>query len=99
MKRSLLDEALRRARREIESHPQKDNFLHWTFLVKNNRIISDGVNKHHEPPKCFGYHNQCNKGMSGFRPKWRSELDAIWRCRVNLRDCVAINVRLNRGGE
>lgn len=93
MRKSLLAQILDRCQRELISHPQYDFFAHWTFLVKNNKIISNGVNRAYEPPRCFGYHSRRD-----CKPKWHSEADAIRRSKRNLVDCIAVNVRLNKQG-
>lgn len=100
MKKALLDQILRQCYRELPKHPQLEHFAHWTYLVQDNKIISYGVNRHHEPPKKFGYHNvSISFKGEAFRPKWHSELDAVKRCRGNVRGCTAVNVRLNKSGQ
>ena len=101
MKKSLLTQVLQQCRRELREHPQYEHFPHWTFLVNtNNQIISFGVNREHEPPRSLGYHDViCRDKSKEFKPKWHSELDAVKRCRFNLCDSIAINIRLNKAGE
>jgi tRNA(Arg) A34 adenosine deaminase TadA len=98
VKKALLKQMLRQCRLEVDNHPQKDFFPHWTFLVVDNKIISVGMNRELEPPKSFGYHKPELVEL-GFKPKWHAELDAIKRARTNLTGCVAVNVRLNKQGE
>lgn len=98
MKKSLLTEILNRCQRDIPNHPEHDNFMHWTFIVQNNQIVSDGVNRNHEPPISAGYHGRCCIER-GFKPKWHSELDAVRRCKRKLQGCEVVNVRLNKSGE
>jgi len=86
-----------------------ENFIHWTFLIKDNRIISYGVNRPVEPPRCFGYHNFFSKEkpltnektgiVTPLIPKLHSELDAFRRCKQDSRGCIAVNVRLNKTGQ
>jgi deoxycytidylate deaminase len=97
MKKSLLHTALVLAKGSLGNHPQFEHFPHWTFLVLDNQIVSTGVNRNSEPSRRFGYHNL--KDTPTYRPKWHSELDAIYGCNRHLHGCVAINVRLSRLGE
>ncbi len=98
MKKSILREALKRCSQEIDTHPQRDYFAHWTFLVRDNRVISVGINRDKEPPKYFGYHKP-ELVEIGFKPKWHSELDAVSRCKQAIYGCEAINVRMNKHGQ
>lgn len=111
MKRAILQDILKRCHHQLHlgTHPQKDNFIHWTFLIRNGRIISSGVNRPVEPPRCFGYHTElCREGTPfppkngvpvPLIPKLHSELDAYRRCREDFRGCIAVNVRLNKTGQ
>jgi tRNA(Arg) A34 adenosine deaminase TadA len=98
MKRKILDEIVKRCRKEAPNHPERENFLHWTFLLRDNSIISYGVNRRHEPPKFLGYHTKAIQER-GFVPKWHSELDSVKRAKAKLYGCVAVNVRLNKSGQ
>lgn len=110
MKRTILQDILKRCHYQLQigSHPQKNNFIHWTFLVRDNRIISSGVNRPIEPPRHFGYHTELGREGTPFPakngvvqpliPKLHSELDAYRRCKENPRGCIAVNVRLNKTG-
>lgn len=93
MKKSILTNCLKIAKDELEGHPQYNCFPHWTFIIKNNQIIGKGYNKKHEPNKCFGYHKVEEES---FRPKWHSELDAIFNCKRYLEGCEIVNIRLNK---
>lgn len=101
MKKAILQDILKRCHHQLQlgTHPQKDNFIHWTFLVRENRIISSGVNRPVEPPRCFGYHREICKEGPPLIPKLHSELDAYRRCREDFRGCFVVNVRLNKSGE
>lgn len=96
MKKSLLDIALNKSKKTLESHPEYENFPHWTFLVQDNQIVSSGLNRKHEPDVYYGYHDCKDKT---FIPKLHSEPNAIKRCVRVLNDFYAINIRLNRQGQ
>lgn len=103
MKRAILQEILRKCHDQLQrgSHPQKDNFIHWTFLVRDNHIISSGVNRPVEPAQHFGYHRAffVKGDDSPVVPKWHSELDAIKKSRGKAFGCTTVNVRLNKRGD
>lgn len=95
MKQFLLNQIIKRCCNELENHPEYNHFPHWTFLIKNNRIISAGKNNSKIPHPRFGYH-QHFKDL-GFDPKTHSELDCILNSsRTNIQGSIAINVRLSR---
>ena len=96
MKKSILEVILNKCKRTLKSHPEYENFPHWTFLVQDNQIVSQGLNRKHEPSLSLGYHNCKDKS---FIPKWHSEPDSIKRCVRILNNFSAINVRLNRQGQ
>ena len=79
MKKFLLQEILKKCHAQLPRHPQKDNFIHWTFLVKDGKIISCGVNRPIEPPRHYGYHREFEtvKSVQGSTPHHiKSGLDA-----------------------
>lgn len=97
MKKSLLGHCLRVAKDNLINHPEYTCYPHWSFVIRNNEIIGNGVNRRHEPPKLFGYHQHRDEG---FVPKWHSELDAIKRTlRRKLINFEIINIRLNKSGQ
>ncbi len=95
MKKSILQECLKKARLGLSNHPQLCNYPHFTFLIRDNQIFANGVNRTHEPDKGFGYHNRILK--DDFRPKWHSELDALLGHR-RYSSFYAVNIRLNKEG-
>lgn len=99
MKKSLLFEALKLSLKGLDSHPQYDNFIHFTYFVVDNQIVSNGVNCSHEPDKRWGYHGLSLLLGDSFKPKLHSELNCLRRCRSNIRGATAINVRLSKKGE
>jgi hypothetical protein len=98
MKKSILNECLRLARKGLPKHPEYLNYPHWTFLIVNNQIASVGVNSSKEPNKALGYHSRIDK--DDFVPKWHSEIDALTKTHRCLRNGFsAINVRVNKSGD
>lgn len=97
MKKSILDDCLRDAKKRIHKHPEYENYMHWSFIIKDNKIISKGVNHNTEPHKKFGYH-ELKRGLD-FRPKFHSELDSIVSSKRNVRESIMINIRLSKSGE
>ncbi len=100
MKRAILEQLIKKCQKDLQAgrHPQKDNFIHWTFLIKENTVLSCGVNRAIEPPIYYGYHNVLKCDSSSFIPKWHSELDALNRANFSLRNYTAVNVRLSKAG-
>lgn len=92
MKKVLLREALSIARGEMGHHPEWSFYMHWSFIVAENRIVEWGTNAPGDPPKHFGYHPQS---------KIHSELRAWNRAKGLLAGAPfsLINIRLNRRGE
>lgn len=97
MRKSILDNCLQYAIRNLENHPEYLCFPHWSFVIRDNEILTVGVNRKHEPDKSLGFHNNADPL---FRPKLHSEVDAIRKCnKRGLQDISIVNVRLNRSGE
>lgn len=97
MKKTILEEAKNIAISKIENHPEYDNYIHYTFIVKNNKLLGYGCNMRGEPPVTFGYHERLNGG----RPKLHSEFVAYKKMKGLLKGEAfeIINIRLNRKGE
>lgn len=91
MKKSLFNEAIKIARSEIDRHPEKRHFLHWSFVVVNNKVVNWATNLGVEPPRHYGYHKR--NGV----PKTHSEIRA-WLVR-RPKVFELINVRLNKRGD
>lgn len=97
MKKSLLELMLKIARSSLPTHPQRNYFPHWTFVIQNNSLIEWATNaagdiEHHE---CYKHR------ISSGRPKVHSELQALRRASGLLdrrRGWEVINIRLNRVG-
>ena len=93
MKKKLLHQALKIARSEHATHPEWQNYMHWTFIVQHNQLLEWGTNVEGDPPPGMGYHQ---------RAKIHSELRAYRRGKGLLdrnADWSIINVRLSRQGE
>jgi hypothetical protein len=100
MKKSILEIALRTALKELSSHPEFENYLHWSFIVSNNSIIEWATNNNgNNIPIHFGYHARLN--WDG-QPKTHAEFAAFKRARGLLtpnKKFECVNIRLNRRGE
>lgn len=96
MKKSILRKLICECRNKIETHPEKDNYIHWSFLIIDNIIVSSGINISCEPPVYYGYHQHVDKT---FIPKIHSELSAILKLKKKIKNFTCINIRLNKSGE
>ena len=97
MKR-LINESVRIARSKIMNHPQRDCYLHYSFIIQDNKIVEYSTNGTWEPPVYFGYHRF--EGDS--KPKLHAEIWAYKKARgiLNHRENFqVINIRLNKQGE
>ena len=100
MKKGLLKEALAIARRKQPSHPEKDRFCHYSFVVQGNQIVEYGWNHSGQPKIHHGYNRQ-NRGQ-GFKPKTHAESAAYYKAKGLLdkeEPFDIINVRLSKQGE
>lgn len=95
MKKNLLRECWRIACEKIDRHPEK-NFIHFAFVVHNNKIISTGINREHVPPIHYGYQKRSTN--IGFMPKLHAEVDAYHKAKGLLKgeQFEMVNIRLNR---
>lgn len=94
MSKKLLQEALRVALRNNNPrcHPEFYNYIHYTFIVQNGKILEWGTNRQGEP-FIKGYSHQS---------KIHSETDAFRKARglLDLREEFdVINIRLSKSGE
>jgi hypothetical protein len=97
MKKSLLKLALHTANKMLYKHPQFNHYIHFAFLVQNEKIISIGKNHLGIPPKHLGYHKRINDV-----PKTHAEWDAYKKGKGLLdksKPFECINIRLNKKGE
>lgn len=79
MKRSIIDECIRRARmKHGPNHPSwSHKAAHYTFVVQNNKILEMGVNRPDmKPPEHYGYpaHSDLHSEIDAWR-KARGILD------------------------
>jgi hypothetical protein len=95
MKKSLLKQILEVCGKKLSRHPELNNFPHYSFVIKDGKIVSWARNSKVEPPKHFGYHRKWDKG---FRPKYHSELAAYKKNPVKPPFQI-VNVRLTRQGK
>lgn len=98
MKKSILYECLKRAKAKIPTHPQKDYYIHYSFLVQNNKVLAMGTNNGHKPAPHFGFQTRIFGGC----PKTHSEISA-WRRGKGLlnfqKEWELVNIRLNKAGK
>ena len=108
MKKALLHRALRIARRQTlkKRHPQYKYYIHYTFLVQNNKIIVHATNTNQIPYIHYGYHNnpRNDKDQINFKPKFHSEINAYKRAiKTKIFDksepFEIINIRFNKAGD
>lgn len=96
MRKNILRDCVLKSKKNISNHPQfknsKSNYIHYTYIIQDNKIIEQGANVSARPPKHFGY------------PEWskiHAEVTA-WKKSKGLLDksktFEAVNVRLNRLG-
>jgi tRNA(Arg) A34 adenosine deaminase TadA len=91
MKKTILTECWRIACEKVDKHPQK-RFIHFSFIVENNKILAYGINKDASPPVHFGYNQKHNF------PKLHSEIDCYKKAKglLNNKSFEIVNIRLNR---
>lgn len=88
---NLVLECIRRATRMLHRHPEYKNYIHFTFIVQNNSIISCGVNRSAEPPNYLSY-KRWQKIHSEFTA-WKRGKSFIKKGKFYI-----VNIRLNRSG-
>jgi len=96
MKNSIFEIALKLAKEKIETHPEYENYIHYSFIIQNNKILGYGMNMKGEPPIYFGYHKRLNGGL----PKLHSEFVAYKKIKglLNNKSFEILNIRLTRRG-
>lgn len=100
MKKSIFDTCSNTAISKLYKHPELGNFMHYSFIVQNNKIIEWGTNRRVCPAKHFGYNKKCTD--VDFVPKRHSELDVYFKARGLLnktKPFEIINIRLNKKGQ
>lgn len=96
MKKSILDESLNIAMSKTKTHPEYYCYLHFSFVVQNNKIVEWGRNNKGVPAIHYGYHDRIND--KNFRPKTHSEIDAYKKAKGLLDGdgFEMVNIRLTR---
>lgn len=93
MKAKLFNRCLRKAYElNTPKHPEYENYIHFSFLIRNNEIVNYGMNKKAEPFTYLGYPSYS---------KMHSEVDVYFRSRPRLRkddEFEIVNIRLSRDG-
>ena len=98
MKRRLLIQAQTHSMKFAARHPERNNFLHFSYIVQEKAILGWGFNHAASPPVHFGYGRD---GDKSFAPKSHAEVGAYKQSRGLLLKGEAfsmINIRLNRSG-
>lgn len=101
MKKSLLDAALILAQESLPRHSNyhTGTFLHWAFIIQDNKIIGWSTNDFGEPPKGLGY--KCKRDTHLFSTR-HAEYKALMKCKgiMNFqKNWEIINIRLNKQGD
>lgn len=96
MKKSILKDCMRIARSKLDKHPQLENYIHFSFLVKDNRIVDFATNNSHTPDRKFGY--QDRNRSTDFKPKLHSELSLLIHSKRSARECDVVNIRVSKKG-
>lgn len=95
MRRRILRDCLRIAREKCnpESHPEYNCYIHYSFVIQNNKIVEYGFNRQGKPPAGFGYNPEFGK--------IHSETDAFRKAKGILdfnKPFDIVNIRLNKRG-
>lgn len=88
MKRKVILDCLEIAIDRIKKHPQYKQYIHYSFVVQDNKIVGYGVNRAASP--CIGYPEH---------GKLHSEVDAWNKCKGLLDkdlEWSMVNIRLGR---
>jgi hypothetical protein len=98
MKNTILRDCLRISREKLSRHPEKDHWIHYSFVIQNNKIVEYGYNHNAEPPVFMGY----NQRLSWSKAKTHSEFSA-WKAAKGLlnpnKSFDMVNIRLNTAGD
>jgi hypothetical protein len=96
MRKKIIKQCLHlaRAKNNPESHPEYNNFHHFSFIVQNNKILEMGFNRKGPPLEGFGYSKEFGK--------IHSEND-VYRKTKGIIDHSKpfdiVNIRLNKRGQ
>jgi hypothetical protein len=96
--KKLITESVRIARTKLTNHPQRDCYLHYSFIIQNNKIVEYATNGTWEPPIYFGYH----RFEKGSKPKLHAEIWAFKKARGIIdqnKSFQIINIRMNKQGQ
>ena len=99
MKATILRECLRLSRSKIYKHHEREHWIHFSYIVQNNKILSAGTNNSHHPPIHLGYSRRL--AWEGSHAKTHSEFDC-WKSARGIidksRNWEIVNVRTNKVG-
>lgn len=96
MTSKIITSCIHRAIEYAPKHPQYSHYLHYSFIIQDNKIIEWGTNQEGVPPRHFGYHSRVTV------PKLHSELVAYRKGRGLLKKgkpFEMLNIRVNRHNE
>jgi hypothetical protein len=104
MRKRTIQYCIKHALKKLEHHPA-DKFLHYSFIIVNDSIISVGVNFKDSTnvPKGFGYHDLgyvYNGKVTG--PTTHSEVNAYNKAKSDIKPnepFEVLNLRFNQYGE
>lgn len=96
MRKQIIQDCLRVAQKQAkeQNHPEYDNYLHWSFIVQDGKVLGFGRNRPGKPYyDKFGYTTLS---------KIHAEHDAYRKIKGllnNSRTFDILNIRLNRQGK
>ena len=93
MTNRILRDILQYGLTHLNTHPEFRHYIHFSFIVVDNQIVTVGKNRAVEPPPYYGYHKRVEK------PKIHSELDAYSKYKWKTVGFEMVNLRLSRQGE
>lgn len=100
MKKSLFKQVVKIALSKMDNHPEYDCYMHYSFVIQDNKIVDYGTNSNKTPPVHHGYNKRCLIDDT-FKPKTHSEYAAYMRAKGLLKpkSFEIINLRFNKVGE
>lgn len=93
IKNTVIRECVSIAKNHVHIHPEFRCFIHYSFIIQDNRIVEWGINRRHSPPKYMGYPSHS---------KLHSEVVAYKRAKGLLNKSKKfgiINLRFSRRGK
>ena len=93
MKRNLISQCLSIAKKHNNTHPNKNSWHHFCFIIQDNKLIEWGFNRRGKPLNGHGYmpHQMVHAENDAYK-KAKGIMDKRESFEI-------INIRLNRRGE